>query len=128
MSCYQNKERERNELNLMAPQDAFMLGNIDNELYCPYKGFTNYPLIPQTKRGQLLSEVMMYDFNAHEMNLYLDTHPCDRDAFAKLLKFQKKAHEARMNYENCFGALTVSNLNDSQGYNWICGPWPWQRQ
>ena len=123
-----NCSNKKDSLQLMCPSDAFMLGNIDSNLYCPYKGFTNYPLVPQTTRGQLLAEVMMYDFNAHEMNLYLDTHPCDKEAFEKLFKFQKKAKEARMNYEKQFGALTVSNLNACQGYTWICSPWPWQRQ
>lgn len=123
MGCLMNRE-----VKLMCPQEAFMLGNIDNNLYCPYKGFTNYPLIPKSKRGQLLSEVMMYDFNAHEMNLYLDTHPCDKEAFETFLKLQKKADQARCLYEQNFGALTVSHLNESQGYTWVCGPWPWQRQ
>lgn len=124
MGCKEN----RHALQLMCPQDAFMLGNIDSQLYCPYKGFTNFPLVARTRKGQLLSEVMMYDFNVHEMNLYLDTHPCDKEAFEKLLKFQKKACEARANYEQEFGALTVSNLTSCQGYTWVCGPWPWQRQ
>ena len=117
-----------NTLQLMCPQEAFMLGNIDQGLYCPYKGFTNYPLVPKTTKGQLLSEVMMYDFNVHELNLYLDTHPCDQFAFEKLQCYQKLANQARLNYEQQFGALTVSHLTNSQGYDWICGPWPWQRQ
>lgn len=115
-------------VQLMCPQDALMLGNIDQNIYCPYKGFTNYPLMAKTIKGQLLSEVMMYDFYVHELNLYLDTHPCDKDMFENLLCFQKKASQARQNYEQQFGPLTVSHLTNNQGYQWICGPWPWQRQ
>ena len=113
---------------LMCPKDAFMLGNIDASLYCPYHGFTNFPLTITNKKAQLLSEVMIYEFNAHEMNLYLDTHPCDKDALEKLIYFEKKASEARAIYTNEFGPLYVSDSNVNQGYQWICGPWPWQRQ
>ena len=113
---------------MMCPQDAFMLGNIDQNLYCPYKGFSNFPIVAKTQKGQLLSEVMMYDFYAHELNLYLDTHPCNQEVFEKMLAFQKKADIARKNYEKQYGALMVSHLTPCHGYQWICGPWPWQRQ
>ena len=84
---------------LMCPQDAFMLGNIDQDLYCPYKGFSNYPILAKTPKGQLLGEVMMYDFYVHEMNLYLDTHPCNQEILEKMIMFQDKANIARKNYE-----------------------------
>lgn len=113
---------------LMCPQDAFMLGNIDQDLYCPYKGFSNYPILAKTPKGQLLGEVMMYDFYVHEMNLYLDTHPCNQEILEKMIMFQNKANVARKNYEQQFGPLTVSHLTPCHGYQWICGPWPWQKQ
>ncbi len=124
MNCFKNNQ----SIQLLCPKEALTLGNIDANSYCPFKGFTNYPLMPQSKKGQLLSDVMMYDFMAHELNLYLTTHPHDQEMFKKFLEYQELACKARQNYEQCFGALTTSHLNAKQGYTWVKGPWPWQCQ
>ena len=80
------------------------------------------------ERNKLLRKLQAAKFAAWELHLYLDTHPCDKEAFEKLLYFEKKADEARLNYTQEFGPLYVSNSNSKQGYQWVCGPWPWQRQ
>ena len=81
-----------------------MLGNIDQSLYCPYKGFTNYPLVAKTTKGQLLSEVMMYDFNVHELNLYLDL---ERDSISAPFSI---ANEFAKNIVSKYPQVMVKNI------------------
>ena len=114
-------------IQLMCPQEALMLGNIDKDLYCPYKGFTNYPLMAKTVKGQLLSEVMIYDFYCHELNLYLDTHPNDVNAIKLYNEYNKQEKILNDEYERKYGPV---NLSDSEGLSmtpwaWIKEPWPW---
>ena len=51
-----------------------------------------------TEREKLLKQLMAYNFAAYEWNLYLDTHPCDKEAIAALKKMNEKAEEIRKEY------------------------------
>ena len=72
-----------------------------------------------------LKEVMAIKFTAIDLNLYLNTHPCDQRA---LLLFNNTVGRARMltdNYERMYGPLTASSAN-SYPWQWINSPWPWE--
>ena len=63
---------------------------------------------------------------AHEMNLYLDTHPTDREALNKFQEFSNKADELIKNYERKYGPLTVSgDVSNQTPFNWVTTKWPW---
>ena len=123
------KITENNNQNPFCPEEAFMLGNYFSSLYIPYCGLTNYPVCPQNQRQALLAQVMMLEFNLHELNLYLDTHPNDQQALDCFHQFHHATLEARENYEKNFGPLTILNVNCKEvPWVWNNGPWPWQRQ
>lgn len=121
-------QQNENE-NPFCPAEAFMLGNYFSSLYVPYCGLTNYPICPQTNRQALLARVMMLEFNMHELNLYLDTHPNDQQALDQFHVFHKAAHEARDEYQKQFGPLAIFDVhNPDVPWAWSGGPWPWERQ
>ena len=56
-----------------------------------------------------LVELMALDFAVTELNLYLDTHPQDRE------KSTAK-----------YGPLDSAELVLEDGYTWLNDPWPWE--
>jgi len=76
----------------------------------------------------MLIKVQEMGFVALELNLYLDTHPCDKDALndfncaVKLLKKYKQA------YEQEFGPLLNFGMSGfaKESWQWIENPWPWE--
>lgn len=75
---------------------------------------------------QMLSKIQELEFTAIELNLYLDTHPDDRQAlnlYNSVVPELKKCIEA---YEQCYGPLFNFGMASSQyPWQWINSPWPW---
>lgn len=131
-NCFQSfltsQNMQSDNPKLFEPQEAFMLGNLFKDLYMTYKGFSNYCVQPMSQREQALLEVQMYDFVAHEINLYLDTHPNNKRMIELYQKYAKKAKEATQAFENQYGPLTVQNSSNKTPFEWVQGPWPWEYQ
>lgn len=111
------------------PEEAFMLGNFFSSLYVPYCGWTNFPVCPQNPRQRALAKVMMLEFNLHELNLYLDTHPNDQQALDRFHEFHHEVLQAREEFNQQFGPLAILDVHEKEvPWAWKMGPWPWQRQ
>lgn len=78
-------------------------------------------------KNQLLKRLTVLDFIAVDLQLYLDTHPDDKEAIDKYNSVIKEADMLRMKYEELIGPLysfRSSNMGDT--FKWIETPWPWQ--
>ena len=55
------------------------------------------------------------DFAAHELNLYLDLHPEDKNALTLFNEYRRKANSLLDKYESMYGPLTINSdaLNKS---------------
>lgn len=80
-----------------------------------------------TKREAMLKQIATYQFAAHDLQLYLDTHPDDSDAMQQMRQYRKKAAPLTEQYEKQYGALT-KRAEDGNNWDWIKGPWPWESE
>jgi spore coat protein JB len=76
-------------------------------------------------RQALLNRVMMQDFEALELALYLDTHPTDTRALAMHRAAAERAKALREEYEARFGPLTQMGVRSDTRWTWVDNPWPW---
>lgn len=74
------------------------------------------------EREALLQKLSTLQFAAWELHLYLDTHPCDKDALELQEKYQKMSGEIKRMYESKYGPLTARS---GSGEVWLKNPWPW---
>lgn len=79
-------------------------------------------------RMQALHRVNATAFAVKELQLYLDTHPCDAQALALFDQHKQALVRATAEYEQHFGPLTVTGTSPKQSWDWICDPWPWDYQ
>ena len=73
-----------------------------------------------------MAELMAIDFVADELELYLDTHADDEEAFEyyqSFLALQKEAHER---YARRFGPIQQCDQLGMESYSWLKEPWPWE--
>ena len=77
------------------------------------------------ERNALMKEIMAYCFAAHDWNLYLDTHPTDRMALEMFRKMADKASNLKAQYVEKYGPIVAEDVNSTEGWTWICDPWPW---
>lgn len=76
-------------------------------------------------REKMLKEIQALEFMEIELNLYLNTHPYDQQAF---MIFRNTVQQRKMlcdNYERMYGPLTACSSN-SFPWPWIESPWPWE--
>jgi spore coat protein JB len=73
--------------------------------------------------------IQQIGFMLVELNLYLDTHPTDRMALSNYNMLSRQYHQMMMDYTMKFGALMNFGHSEAgaDSFNWISGPWPWQR-
>jgi len=74
----------------------------------------------------LLLDVQAKSFLAHDLLLYLDTHPEDREAFRAYQAALRDRREAVRAYEQHVRALTPDGLSCRGGFDWVDEPFPWQ--
>ena len=83
--------------------------------------------MPKNDRQKLLLEVMENCFYAHELNLYLDNFPNDKERIELFNKYNKKANDLVEEYSNNYEPLTLggNGLNEIP-WSWEESPWPWE--
>ncbi len=78
-------------------------------------------------RRQKLWQVSSQQFAAFDTQLYLDTHPTDKNAMAMFDNYQKAYTQAAREYEAEYGPLDSRNATNGT-WKWIDNPWPWERE
>lgn len=116
-------------LNLYGPYEGFMRGNLFQNLYDPYENYRPARLIPNDEREELLLNISQMAFAAHELNLYLDVFPNDRNALTQFNRYRRMANEAMNIYENKYGPLTLtSDTLETYPWAWESKQWPWEKE
>ncbi|MDE5977492.1 MAG: spore coat protein CotJB [Turicibacter sp.] len=82
-----------------------------------------------THQKQLLDQISATSLIAHDIHLFLDTHPGNEEALRDHKKVSEQVQKLQKQYEENYGPLlnfghqTIESQN-----NWIQGPWPWQNK
>lgn len=109
--------------NLYDVYNGFIRGNMFPNLFNQYKLSRPYDVKPINDQAELLTKVDAYCFACHDLNLYLDTHPNDKDMFNLFKELSADSNKAIFEYENKYGPLFVGN--SSFPWSWNDSPWPW---
>jgi spore coat protein JB len=81
------------------------------------------------KQMDRLRHLMELEFVAIELNLFLDTHPCDRRALQDFRAVSQELMMAKSAYEAEYGPLLnfgLGGTSSSPSWEWINDPWPWE--
>lgn len=124
---YSQKDKNSSKNTFYNANEGFIKGNLQIDIYDKYKNYT--PVEPKVKdeKEALLLFIQKSGFAAHDLNLYLDTHPNDQHAL-DLYHFYVKEYDKAVNqYQEKFGPLMVNDMHMSKiPFAWINGKWPWE--
>ena len=69
-------------------------------------------------------------FAIHELELFLDTHPENRQAMQLRGEFMMRKKEAIADYESRFGkyVVTTADVEPTDYWDWLDSPWPWEKE
>lgn len=77
-------------------------------------------------REMLLRDVQAKSFLAHDILLYLDTHPEDEAAFVAYKRALNDRHAAVRAYERQVYSLQPDGMRGQSCFDWLDGRFPWQ--
>ena len=101
---------------------AMVRGTLFPGLDLPFMGMVNKKELPVTP----LTELQTLGFALHELALYLDTHRDDAEALQLYRQYQKIYHQGMEEYTKQCGPLNHLSPSDSDAYDWLADPWPWE--
>lgn len=100
--------------------EALSRGTLFPGLDLPFMNIVNSNL-----KSTPMTELMAIDFVADELELYLDTHSDDEEAFSLLQTFLVLKREAHLRYVQKYGPIDQQDMADAVSYTWLQDPWPW---
>jgi spore coat protein JB len=77
-------------------------------------------------REQLMCVITESSFAIDDVKLYLDTHPCDKEALEYYQNYRKIRKEAIKEYRDCYGPISSYDVAEANVWTWIDEPWPWE--
>lgn len=83
-------------------------------------------MINNVTRRKMLRAIKQTEFVLKELNLFLDTHPTHREALKMFEEYEERSKILKKEFEKMFGPLTPSVNNNTETWEWIKGPWPWE--
>lgn len=133
LNSVQNGMQNNNDLNMIiqgkffSPQEGFLRGNMEASSYIPYKNMTYLRPSINNERMRDLYKLQEISFAAHDLNLYLDTHPNDSNVIRLYNEYNRQEKMLNDDYERKYGPVDLSD-NEGLGktpWSWIKKPWPW---
>jgi len=118
-------EIDRNKF--VSPKEGFQRGNMVRDEYVPYQNYNDLNLVPRNDREKKLLKVYEFCFALNDLNLYLDLHPEDSEAYRLFQKYVEEEKRAKKEYVSMYGPLVLTNAN-YPNYEWPNNPWPWDNQ
>ena len=115
---------EMNRNKFVSPSEGFQRGNMQRDEYKSYKNYNSVMLQASNDREQKMLKVMEYAFAIVDLNLYLDMHPEDMEAYRLYKSYIDEGRKAEQQYINAYGPLVITNA-DTSNYEWLKNPWPW---
>ena len=124
-----NYVQQSNPNHLYDAYEGFIRGNMFPDLYNQYKVQRPFDVEPMNEQARLLTNIDSLCFAAHDLNLYLDTHPQDRDMIELFNQYRVESNKALQQYESQFGPLFVdSEASMNCPWAWNQSPWPWENK
>ena len=86
-------------INLYQQKEGFEKGNLFPSLYEQYKNYSPANLIARTEQERMFFELSSLCFVAHELNLYLDIYPNDKNMERLYLDSKNKYEDLKRNVD-----------------------------
>lgn len=103
-------------------QKGLVRGTLFPGLDLPFLGMVNQKELPDMPMAQLQA----LGFAVQELALYLDTHRDDQEALELYRSYQQLYRRCREEYSKRHGPLNHMQESDSENYEWLDDPWPWE--
>ena len=128
-----NNDNNMNNMNnmninndLYSPYEGYVKGNLFRNLYNQYKNYRPYKIPVNNERDEMLLNIGQLSFARHELNLFLDNYPNNREALNLFNRYLEMENNEREKYERKYGPLEVNYKDTNIPFSWENNKWPWE--
>lgn len=120
-------EMDENPSSLYDPYNGFVRGNMFPDLYNGYKLSKPIDIKITNDKDSLMLYVNALEFAAHDINLYLDLFPNDKDMIEQYNQYRMESNKLMNEYQSKYGPIFVnSEATNKVPWSWDDMPWPWE--
>lgn len=76
-------------------------------------------------KDNLMEHLQFVSFAIDDLRLFLDTHPCNKDALFMITELMKIRQNIFHTYTSKYGPIYSYNINTDNGWTWNKGCMPW---
>lgn len=128
MNNLNNISNISNNRDIAGTYEGYIRANMFNNLYDQYKNYKPAKLVPNNEQAELLLNINQTTFAAHDIRLYLDVHPDDRDMIRLFNEYQKQAMDAIKAYEKKYGPILADSPSEDNMFSWEAYSFPWEME
>lgn len=97
--------------------NSLRYGNAFKNQYLPYKNYQ--PYIPVDKTNEMLLQIQMYGALIHDLNLYLDVYPKDKEVYLLFKKNNEEYLKLIDKYQEINSPLLVNYASYDGQFTWV---------
>ena len=109
-----NNFNVNNDTNIYGSYEGYIKGNMFKNLYDQYKNYRPSKLIPNNEQAELLLNLNQTSFALHDIRLYLDIYPDDKNMINLFNDYQQKANIALNEYEKKYGPISTNTQSKNK--------------
>ena len=104
---------------ILSPDLTLLYGNAFKNEYVPYKNYN--PTLPLVKDEQekLLREIQMYSLLTHDLKLYLDIYPEDKQMYDLYHRYVADSHKLADEYQEKYAPLFSYKAEFDDSFTWV---------
>ena len=122
---FKGNNNYQGNLKLTNPLNGYLKGNIFEDLYDGYKNISIPKLKFNSTKEEMLFNINEMSFYSHDLNLYLDNYPNDKNALDLYKKYSNMTNALIKEYESKYGPIEVSGSSSNIPFNWVSS-FPWE--
>lgn len=112
--------------NLYGAYEGYLKGNMFKNLYEQYKNYKPDTIKPSNEQEQDLFNLNQVMFAMHDLNLYLDINPNDKEMLNLFTKYKDMYNDLSLSYERKYGPLNVNKTGNRIPFDWESQIFPWE--
>ncbi len=113
--------------NIYGPYEGYLKGNLFKNLYEEYGNYKPNNIKINNEKEESLFNLNQICFALHEINLYLDVFPNDREALNIFSNYEKMYNSMLSSYQEKYGPINVNSVNGNDiPFSWVSGAFPWE--
>lgn len=121
-----NNSNSNSNNTLFGPYEGYLKGNMFRNLYDPYKNYKPANVNITNSQEEALFNLNQIQFAMHDLNLYLDVYPNDKDIINKFSHYKNTYNTLLKQYQDQYGPINVNSVKDTAPFEWVNDNFPWE--